>query len=105
MISTVRKQKGIIMRQIIIRVAVYGALTVLPTFVLAHEEAEHAKTAEDPRCEAMSTMDHSKMKKNDPVMQAMMKKCMKTHAKQSETESEASHKKTEVHKKEDLHKH
>ena len=93
------------MRQIITRVAVYGALTVLPTFVLAHEESEHAKTAEDPRCEAMSTMDHSKMKKNDPVMQAMMKKCMKTHAKQSETEGDTSHQKSEGQKKHDSHQH
>ncbi len=105
MISTVRKQKGIIMRQIFTRVAAYGALTIFPAFVLAHEEAEHAKTAENPKCETMSSMDHSKMKKDDPLMQAMMKKCMKTHAKQSEKESDASHKKTEVHNNEDLHKH
>jgi len=27
-------------------------------------------------CEMMKTMDHSKMDMNDPVAQAMMKKCM-----------------------------
>ncbi|WP_075186828.1 hypothetical protein [Teredinibacter haidensis] len=91
------------MRKILTRVAAYGALTILPAFALAHEEAEHAKTAEPPKCEAMSAMDHSKMKKDDPVMQAMMKKCMKTHAKQSETEGETSHQKSEGHKKHDSH--
>jgi len=93
------------MRKILTRVAAYGVLTILPAFVLAHEEAEHAKSGEKPNCEAMRTMDHSKMKKDDPVMQAMMEKCMKVHATQSETESEASHKKTGIHKKEDSHKH
>ena len=45
----------------------------------AHDPAEHAKEAAaakaGPNCEAMKTMDHSKMDPNDPVMKAMMTKC------------------------------
>ncbi len=43
----------------------------------AHDPKEHMKNAEQPKCEKMKNMDHSKMDMNDPVMQAMMKKCMK----------------------------
>lgn len=43
----------------------------------AHDPKEHMKDAETPNCTAMKDMDHSKMDMNDPVMQAMMKKCMK----------------------------
>ena len=50
-----------------------SALLVAPSF--AHDPAEHAKTAEAPDCDAMKKMDHSKMDMNDPVMQALMKKC------------------------------
>ncbi|MDR7089760.1 uncharacterized protein involved in copper resistance [Cellvibrio fibrivorans] len=50
-----------------------SALMVAPSF--AHDPAEHAKTAEAPDCDAMKKMDHSKMDMNDPVMQALMKKC------------------------------
>jgi hypothetical protein len=57
---------------------VSSVLMVAPSF--AHDPAEHAKTAEAPDCEAMKKMDHSKMDMNDPVMQAMMKKCSAAHA-------------------------
>jgi len=50
-----------------------SALMVAPSF--AHDPAEHAKTAEAPDCDAMKKMDHSKMDMDDPVMQALMKKC------------------------------
>lgn len=43
----------------------------------AHDPKEHMKEAEKPDCAAMKNMDHSKMDMNDPVMQAMMKQCMK----------------------------
>jgi len=43
----------------------------------AHDPKEHMKDAKKPDCAAMKNMDHSKMDKNDPVMQAMMKQCMK----------------------------
>jgi hypothetical protein len=42
----------------------------------AHEPSEHMKTGEKADCSAMHDMDHSKMDMNDPVMQAMMQKCM-----------------------------
>ena len=45
--------------------------------VQAHDPKEHMKDAEKPDCSAMKDMDHSTMDMNDPVMQAMMKKCMK----------------------------
>lgn len=55
---------------------------ILLTFAqgaFAHDPAEHAKEAAaakaGPNCEAMKTMDHSKMDPNDPVMKAMMAKC------------------------------
>lgn len=61
--------------------------TLIPAFVLtalsmtfsaqAHDPKEHMKNAESPDCAAMKDMDHKRMNKNDPVMQAMMKKCMK----------------------------
>lgn len=59
-----------------------SALMVAPSF--AHDPAEHAKTAEAPDCDAMKKMDHSKMDMNDPVMQAMMKKCSTASAKPKE---------------------
>lgn len=54
-----------------------GLLMIAPAF--AHDPAEHEKAAEAPDCEAMKTMDHSKMDMNDQVMQAMMKKCGDVH--------------------------
>ena len=59
-----------------------SVLLVAPSF--AHDPAEHTNTAEAPDCEAMKKMDHSKMDMNDPVMQAMMKKCSAAHAEQKE---------------------
>ncbi|MAS36268.1 MAG: hypothetical protein CL610_19850 [Anaerolineaceae bacterium] len=43
----------------------------------AHDPKEHMKDAESPNCAAMKDMDHSKMDMNDPVMQAMVKQCVK----------------------------
>lgn len=47
---------------------------------LAHDPAEHAKEAAAanaaPDCAKMKDMDMSKMDMNDPVVQAMHKKCM-----------------------------
>lgn len=45
--------------------------------VQAHEQTKHTTTDnEKPNCDAMKSMDHSKMDMKDPVVQAMMKKCM-----------------------------
>jgi hypothetical protein len=54
---------------------------VLPTLLLAlssqaHDPAEHIKGAEKPDCAAMKNMDPSKMDRDDPVVQAMMQKCV-----------------------------
>lgn len=58
------------------------ATVLLLTFAqgaFAHDPAEHAKEAAaakaGPNCEALKSMDHSKMDPNDPVMKAMMAKC------------------------------
>lgn len=42
----------------------------------AHDPSEHMKNGEKADCSAMQDMDHSKMDMNDPVMMAMMQKCM-----------------------------
>lgn len=44
--------------------------------VQAHEPSEHMEEDEKPDCSKMKDMDHSKMDMDDPVMRAMMKKCM-----------------------------
>ncbi|MFA7556026.1 MAG: hypothetical protein WCY88_17410 [Spongiibacteraceae bacterium] len=62
----------------------------------AHDPKEHMKDAKAPECAAMKDMDHSKMDMDDPVMQAMMKQCMKDmHG--DDTGEEESH---EDHEKE-----
>ncbi len=43
---------------------------------LAHDSKEHMVKSEQLDCSPMKKMDHSKMDMNDPVMQAIMKKCM-----------------------------
>lgn len=67
---------------------------VLPMMFLvasvhAHDPAEHTNESEVAKCEMMKTMDHSKMDMNDPVAQAMMKKCM---SKMHKMDSEGMHK-------------
>tara|TARA_R110002074_G_scaffold112969_1_gene241435 strand:- start:242 stop:544 length:303 start_codon:yes stop_codon:yes gene_type:complete len=42
----------------------------------AHDPSEHMTKTEKPKCEVMKNTDHSKMDMKDPVMMAMMKKCM-----------------------------
>ena len=81
------------------------ALTVftIALSVQAHDPKEHMKDAEKPDCSAMKDMDHSKMDMDDPVIQAMMKKCMKDmhHGKdKNESDSEHSH---DDNKNEDEH--
>lgn len=57
-------------------------LIVLPALLMilsaqAHDPEEHSKEGQAPDCAYMKDMDHSKMDKDDPVMQAMMQKCTK----------------------------
>lgn len=54
-----------------------GIALLASNYVVAHSPELHKKdNAEKPNCEAMNTMDHSKIDMSDPVMQAMMKQCM-----------------------------
>lgn len=57
----------------------------------AHDPAEHAKEAAEAKasanCANMQKMDMSRMKANDPVMQAMMSKCAKPTVKSDTTEN------------------
>lgn len=74
---------------------------VLPALLLAlsaqaHEPSKHTEGNEKPNCEKMKEMDHSRMDKDDPVMQAMMEKCMK-QMHQGEAESGKSHKMHQEH--------
>ena len=63
----------------ILSLSLLAALVTFAPGAVAHDPAEHAKEAAEakagPNCEAMMTMDHSKMDPNDAVMKAMMKKC------------------------------
>jgi len=52
------------------------AVSAWTVSALAHDPSMHKEKAEKPDCAAMKNMDHSKMDADDPVMQAMMKKCM-----------------------------
>ena len=62
-----------------LRLTLAAAMLTLAQSTFAHDPAEHEKEAAavkaGPNCEAMKTMDHSKMEMNDPVMKAMMTKC------------------------------
>ena len=63
----------------------------------AHSAEEHMKNAEEADCSAMEGMDMSNMDENDPVMQAMMKKCMKQmHASDDGDASTAEHKQEDM---------
>jgi hypothetical protein len=77
--------------------AVFPAL-VLTLPVQAHDPAEHMKVEERPDCTAMRGMDHSKMDMDDPVVQAMMQKCM-DEMHQDEAKPDASEADQMQHKK------
>jgi len=57
----------------------------------AHDPSEHKQNAEAPKCEAMADMDHSEMKSDDPVMQAMMEKCKTKHMDKNNDEGMMEH--------------
>lgn len=50
--------------------------SLLAVSAQAHDPEKHMKGAETPNCASMKNMEHSKMDRSDPVMQAMMEKCM-----------------------------
>lgn len=76
--------------------------TLYTLSALAHDPKEHMEQAEKPDCALMEKMDHTKMDMNDPVMRAMMKKCMgkMKHDKSDSTKgiSEASENHNHDHK-------
>lgn len=77
------KYKNNIFQELKMKSKQLSALVAVPALMLsfsalAHGEKEHMKTAESPDCAAMSTMDHSKMDMNDPIVMAMMQQCMST---------------------------
>ena len=51
-------------------------LLLVTLAAFAHDPSEHSATNSKPDCAAMDSMDHASMDIKDPVMQAMMKKCM-----------------------------
>ena len=61
----------------------------------AHDPKLHKKSDEKPKCGAMKDMDHSKMKADDPVMQAMMLRCQKESSQKED--SKAKEKSTHAH--------
>ena len=79
--------------------------------VQAHDPSEHTKKIEKPNCEAMDKEGHSKMDSNDPVMIAMMKKCMsggsvESHHSENPVASHADHNdKQEADQHSDGHNH
>ena len=60
---------------------------------LAHDPKEHMKTAEQPECSHLEKMDKNAMNNDDPIMQAMMKKCMdyKHHHDESGASEDQNH--------------
>lgn len=50
---------------------------LLTPATLAHDPSQHKDKAEKPQCAALEDMDMEKMDKQDPVTQALIKKCMK----------------------------
>lgn len=58
-----------------------GFLAAIPALLIAatvsaHDPSEHASGSEAPDCEAMHGIDTAKMEADDPMMQALMQKCM-----------------------------
>lgn len=69
------------------------ATTILLVTVpaMAHDPSEHMAAAEKPDCTVMDDRGHDGMDTNDPVVQAMMKKCMgSTHKEGMSTMREPS---------------
>lgn len=69
---------------------------LLVTSVIAQDPSKHQVKKEKPKCEAMEEMDHSKMDPNNPVMLALMKKCMHSGT-DANKHSEMTHRKSSTH--------
>jgi ABC-type sugar transport system substrate-binding protein len=85
--------RGNIMKQRNLLTGLAVPALLLAVSAYAHDPAEHMKDNEGQKldCTAMKNMDHSKMDMKDPVMQAMMQKCMKQmHGDQTQGEEDYS---------------
>ncbi len=98
------------MRKKIASFFVIASIMMLATSVYAHDPSEHNKKTEQPNCNVMASMDHSSMDMSDPVVQAMMKKCMgdmhegDQHEEKNSNDDEDSHT-MDDHAKQKNHKH
>ncbi len=77
------------MKRAIAKSLTFIILSMAICSVEAHDPSLHTDNVGTPNCEALSKMDHTKMKANDPVMMALMKKC---HGEQEDTPTASSHK-------------
>ncbi len=80
------------------------ALSVAAT-VSAHDIEEHMKNGEKPNCAAMKDVDMAKMNKDDPVTQALMKKCAEQmeHGEGHMAQPMTDHHDSDMHKGHDDH--
>lgn len=78
------------MRQQLVLLLSTSAL-LLSVSAFAHEPSEHTAASQRPDCSAMQNMDHSKMDMNDPLMQAIMQKCMNAHNQGKHTHPSQDH--------------
>lgn len=66
-------------------------LLFLTVPAMAHDPSEHMRAAENPDCTTMDGSSHEGMDSNDPIVQAMMKKCMSAmHKEATSIEAEAT---------------
>ena len=72
-------KRSLTMKKLIQSCCIAISTLAFVVFVQAHDFEEHVKDAEKPDCAAIKNMDHAKMDMDDPVMQAMMKKCAPSH--------------------------
>lgn len=79
--------------KILLNLTTATALLLVASTAWTHSAEKHMKNAEKADCSAMEGMDMSEMDKDDPVMKAMMKKCMKQMHDKHPMEGKEKHKK------------
>lgn len=78
-------------------IALGVATLVVSLSVKAHDPSEHTQPAEKPNCAAITATDASKPDLNDPVVQAMLKKCTASTRATSTQATDDDHHKTDHH--------
>ncbi len=86
------------MKHKLLRPAVTLAILSIAISARAHNSDDRPKVEKKPNCAGMKNMDHSKMDMSDPVMQAMMKQCMRNMEKDSGHNMEHNHGSSDEHK-------